>query len=235
MLLLSYSPVNVPATPTEQQRRVYTRPKGPVKGGREGKRRRMKGSEVGCIHCDRSVARHPMVERPSGPARCRTRWQRSGKFHQPASAHAEHRHSDADMAVSDRAECEVGRVEAGSSLPRQPFGEGPHPVRWLHLLLNRSVRKCEVFQVQAGYTLSEFDSSRRHQCCRARWGSEAVQPGRSGTPRRRFGDRRSPGRKPSRHDLPSRRVVIFPSIPSSSRRHHDQLLEGLSMIRIRTL
>ncbi len=168
MLLLSYSPVNVPATPTEQQRRVYTRPKGPVKGGREEKRRRMKGSEVGCIHCDRSVACHPRVERPSAPARCRTRWQRCGKFHQPGSAHAEHRHSDADMAGSDRAECEVGRVEAGSSLPRQPFGEGPHLSPLATGVPHRSVHKCAVFQVQAGCTLPEFDRSRR-----ARWGSEA--------------------------------------------------------------
>lgn len=76
-----------------------------------------------------------MVERPSAPARCRTRWQRCGKFHQPGSAHAEHRHSDADMAGSDRAECKVGRVEADSSLPRQPFGEGPHLVRWLQVSL----------------------------------------------------------------------------------------------------
>ena len=110
--------------------------------------RRMKGSEVGASTVIVTVACHPMVERPSAPARCRTRWQRCGKFHQPGSAHAEHRHSDADMASSDRAECEVGRVEADSSLPRQPFGEGPHLVRRLHLLLTEvSVSvKCSRFR-----------------------------------------------------------------------------------------
>ena len=88
--------------------------------------------------------------------RCRTRWRRCGKFHQPDSAHAEHRHTDTDMAVSDCAECVVGRTEADSSLPRHPFGEGPHLVRWLHVLLTE-VSVVEVFQVQAGYTLPEFD------------------------------------------------------------------------------
>ncbi len=224
--MLSYSPVNVPATPTEQQRRVYTRSKGPVKGGR-GNVEVMSGVHplrpfsrfspdgrtpecTGSVPHSLASFTSPLAPMPNTATAMRTWPSRTAP--------------SAKSAGSRQMQPPATPLRGGSA-PRPPAAPAPH----------RTVRKCEVSQVQVGYTLPEFDRSRRHRRCLARWGSEAVRPGRSGTPRRRFGDRRSPGRRPSRHDLPSRRLVIFPSIPSSSRRHHDQLLEGLSMIRIRTL